>query len=32
MAGVVEEADADSGFKKGDRVFGCTGQQMFNKK
>lgn len=30
VAGVVEEADEDSHFKKGDRVFGCTGQQMFN--
>jgi hypothetical protein len=30
VAGVVEEADEGSAFKKGDRVFGCTGQQMFN--
>lgn len=30
VAGVVEAADPDSGFKKGDRVFGCTGQQMFH--
>ncbi|KAI8468434.1 MAG: chaperonin 10-like protein [Monoraphidium minutum] len=30
VAGVVEEADAGSRFKKGDRVFGCTGQQIFN--
>ncbi|KAI8468435.1 MAG: alcohol dehydrogenase [Monoraphidium minutum] len=29
VAGVVEEADAGSRFKKGDRVFGCTGQHFF---
>jgi NADPH:quinone reductase-like Zn-dependent oxidoreductase len=30
VAGVVLEADEGSPFKKGDRVFGCTGQQVFN--
>lgn len=29
VAGVVQEADPDSQFKPGDKVFGCTGQQMF---
>ena len=24
VAGVVEEAGAESGFEKGDKVFGCT--------
>lgn len=29
VAGVVEEADSSSRFKPGDKVFGCTGQQIF---
>ena len=29
VAGVVEEADSGSAFKKGDRVFACTGQHLF---
>ncbi|KIZ03562.1 NADPH2:quinone reductase [Monoraphidium neglectum] len=30
VAGVVEAADEGSPFRKGDRVFGCTGQHIFN--
>jgi NADPH:quinone reductase-like Zn-dependent oxidoreductase len=26
VSGVVEEADPSSGFAKGERVMGCTGQ------
>lgn len=29
VAGIVEEAEPTSKFKKGDRVFGCTGHQEF---
>jgi NADPH:quinone reductase-like Zn-dependent oxidoreductase len=29
VAGVVQEADQDSPFKPGDKVFGCTGHQIF---
>eukprot|EP00775_Hariotina_reticulata_P013537 gene13537-13663_t len=29
VAGVVLEADVSSKFKQGDKVFGCTGQQIF---
>lgn len=30
VAGVVLEADEGGPFRPGDRVFGCTGQQIFN--